>query len=196
MGIIDDIYSGGGAKPVSWEEIGKTIEGEIIGIRSTQQKQFGTELPEVWPDGSAKYTPVLTIQTTENDPDDADDDGKRDVYLRSNAFTAFAKALREAYKRKPEDEDLVGASIKLMFSATERSGKGQPRKLFRCRITPRQVASSAWGEEPKPAAGLARPSAMPPDDSDVPFRARTRHSDAVPHRMRRRSRRVSDPETV
>jgi len=158
MSVIGDIYEGGGAKPVSWERKGQTIEGEIVGIRSKQLTKFGTEIPDTWDDGSPKYTPILTVQTPGNDGDE-DDDGKRDVYLRSNAFSAFGKALREAFKRKPEDEDIVGCTIKLQFYEEEKSGKGQPRKLFRCRITPKATPTAdAW----------ERTSVADPK-SDIPF---------------------------
>ena len=185
MSVISSIYDGGGAKPVSWEEIGQTIEGEIVAIRSKQLPKFGTEIPETWDDGSPKYTPIVTVQTNE-ERTGPEDEGKRDIYMRSNAYTAFGKALREAYKVRPEDGDLVGATIKMRFNATEKSGKGQPRKLFLCRVTPKQAASQAWDETPakpaapvngaKPAAGARggpspspQPSPMRVPDDEPPF---------------------------
>lgn len=192
MGVVSDIYEGGGAKPVSWVEVGETVEGEILAIRTRQLPKFGTEIPETWDDGSPKLTPIVTLQTTEGD-DESEDDGKRDIYLRSNAYTAFGKALREAFKTKPEDSDLIGCHLKIQFFKTEKSGKGQPRKLFRARITRKSVASEAWGADvpqgdrtpagaptrtvnppAKPVNG-PRPSAMPPagpagpGEDDVPF---------------------------
>ena len=189
MSVISDIYEGGGAKPVSWEEVGQTIEGEIVAIRSKQLPKFGTEIPETWDDGSPKFTPIVTVQTTEGD--EHDDDGKRDVYLRSNAYTAFGKALREAYKTKPTDEQIVGATLKIQFHTTEKSGKGQPRKLFRARITRKSASSDAWDTSQKeptqstaapapqkqtgaPANAAPRPAAMPSSqptriEDDIPF---------------------------
>ena len=190
MSVISDIYEGGGAKPVSWEEVGQTIEGEIVAIRSKQLPKFGTDVPETWDDGSPKFTPILTIQTADFE-EEGDDDGKRDVYLRSNAYTAFGKALREAFKSRPEDEDIVGCTIKLQFFSTEKSGKGQPRKLFRARITRKSASSDAWDTSQKeptqstaapapqkqtgaPANAAPRPAAMPSSqptriEDDIPF---------------------------
>src|SRR5262249_1857423 len=122
MSVVSDIYDGGGAKPVSWGEVGETIEGEILAIRTKQLPKFGTEAPETWDDGSPKFTPIVTVQTTDGD-DEGEDDGKRDIYLRSNAYTAFGKALREAFKSKPEDGDLIGCHLKIQFFKTEKSGK-------------------------------------------------------------------------
>jgi len=199
MSVVSEIYEGGGAKPVSWHEVGETVEGEIIQIRTKQLTKFGTELPETWEDGSPKFTPIITIQTSEFDDEAEDDDGKRDIYLRSNPYTAFGKALRESFKSKPEDSDLIGCVLKLQFYKTEKSGKGQPRKLFRARIARKSAAASAWDDvEPKapastatpsvtssatstpprqtgtPANGAPRTPAMPPNqpsrlDDDIPF---------------------------
>jgi hypothetical protein len=188
MGVAGEIYDGGGAKPVSWGEVGETVEGEILAIRTKQLPKFGTEVPETWEDGSPKFTPIVTVQTTEGD-DESEDDGKRDVYLRSNAYTAFGKALREAFKAKPDDSDLIGCHLKIQFFRTEKSGKGQPRKLFRARITRKSATGDAW-EDPEereaksapttppkattPANG-ARPSPLPPNaapkgsEDDIPF---------------------------
>lgn len=181
MGVASDMYQGSGAKPVSWEEVGQTIEGEIEGIRVKQLPQFGTDKPEVWADGEAKMTPILTLATGLGNDGDEEDDGRRDVYLRSNAYTAFSKALREAFPVKPDDSDLIGCTIKLQFHATEKSGKGAPRKLFRCRITRKSATADAWADEPKteapPKPASTRPSGMPPasqtggppDDDLIPF---------------------------
>lgn len=191
MGVISDIYEGNGAKPVSWEEIGQTLEGEIVQIRSKQLPKFGTDIPDTWDDGSPKFTPIVTLQL-EGGLEDEEDDGRRDIYLRSNAFTAFGKALREAYKSKPDDGVIIGARLKIQFYATEKSGKGQPRKLFRARITPKAVsagaATDAWDTDTE-SARLAKtgpvnasrpvaqrqPSASQPappvqvPDEDIPF---------------------------
>jgi hypothetical protein len=187
MGVVDDIYEGGGAKPVSWEDVGQTVEGEILAIRSKQLPKFGTEIPETWEDGSPKKTPIVTLQL--DGEFEGEDDGKRDIYLRGNAFTAFGQALREAFKAKPNDDELIGSTLKIQFYKTEKSGKGQPRKLFRARITRKAptVAADSWdapAEEsappPPPAASSSnrakpspvKPAAPPPGagpDEDLPF---------------------------
>jgi len=162
MSIAADMYEGGGAKGQSWPKVGTTVEGEICALRLKQLPKFGTQAPEVWEDGSAKLTPIVTVQTAARE--DADDDGRRDVYLRGGAYTAFRAALREAYRSAPSDADLVGAELKLRYASDQKSGKGQPRKVFLCRITPRAagVAGDAWehpeGGEPEPGS-----------DSDIPF---------------------------
>ena len=179
MGVADAIWSGGGAKPVSWVEVGETVEGTILAIRTKQLPKFGTEIPECWDDGSPKMTPVVTVQTDEGD--DGEDDGKRDIYLRSNAYTAFGNALREAFKSKPSDEDLIGCTLKIQFHKTEKSGKGQPRKLFRARITKKSATAGAWDDPDAPQGDRTpapaperngRPAALPPGkptEDDVPF---------------------------
>lgn len=165
MSIAADMYEGGGAKGVSWPRIGTTVEGAIVAIRSKQLPKFGTQTPEVWEDGTAKMTPIVTVQTEVRE--DADDDGRRDIYLRGGAFTAFRAALREAYRSAPSDGDLVGATLKMRYASDQKSGKGQPRKVFLCRLTPRAagVAGEAWDSEPESEADRE-----PGEESDdIPF---------------------------
>jgi hypothetical protein len=156
MGVAGEIYEGGGAKPISWKDVGETVEGEIVAIRTKQLPKFGTEVPETWEDGSPKYTPIVTVQTNDGG-DDEDDDGKRDIYLRANAYTAFGKALREAFKGKPDDSDLIGCTLKIQFYKTEKSGKGQPRKLFRARITRKSSTAATCGRTRRSGRRPSRP---------------------------------------
>ena len=149
MSIMDEIYEGGGAKSIKWTDIGQTVEGTITALRSKQLTEFNTEIPEVWPSGEPKMTPIITIQTTLSD--DSDDDGKRDIYLRAHRYTAFAEALREAYKVKPSDQAMVGATLKIRFDSTSATNKGSPRKLFRVRITPKSAVDDAWDNTENPA---------------------------------------------
>lgn len=168
MSIVGDIYEGGSAKPISFHNIGDTVEGEIVAIRTKQLPKFGTDVPEVWPSGEPKMTPIVTVQTEVYEDDE--DDGRRDVYLRNNAFTAFGQALREAYKTRPTDEQVIGSVLKIRFHKTEKSGKGQPRKLFLARITPKaQTAGAAWEDAPEPVNGAGHSGSDDAAEDKIPF---------------------------
>ena len=165
MGVLDQMYEGGGAKPFSFRAVGDCVEGPIESIRTKQLTEFGTDRPETWPNGDAKMTPIVTVKTDRQE--EADDDGRRDLYLRAGAFSAFGQALREAYPSKPGDSELIGATLKIQFHATEPSRYGTPRKMFRAKITPSSsgaVFDAAWDQ---PGGAQAPPAA--PLDADVPF---------------------------
>jgi hypothetical protein len=155
MGVLDSIYEGGGAKPMNWPTVGTTIAGTVVGIREIQATNYKTKQPECWPDGSPKMVPILTVQTELQD--DADDDGRRDVYLRGNMFTVFREVLKKVFPKKPSDDDIKGASFKMQFFKTApSSGGGEPRKLFRCLLEPKppepETSADFGWDEPTPEA--------------------------------------------
>lgn len=188
MSILGRMYEGGGARPVSWPNRGDTVEGTIVGIREKQCEVYGKKgVLETWDDGTVKMTPIVTVQTDQRL--DAEDDGRRDVYLRSHAYTAFAEALRAAFPHTPNDEEVKGSYVKLMFASTApSSGGGEPRKLFKCRIVRSSTASAVWEEgaqaeqnghpapaepAPRPAPPQAPPATQPAGEwhsnEDIPF---------------------------
>ncbi|MEO0600373.1 MAG: hypothetical protein AAF211_03000 [Myxococcota bacterium] len=137
MSVLRRMYEGGGARPVSWPKRPSRntfVEGVVIGIREKQLPDFKTKNPETWKDGSPKMTPIFTLQT--HTREDADDDGRRDLYLRSHAYTAVCEALRAAFPggTLTGDDALKGCTLKLAFYKTE-PGSGEDRKLFKARIT-------------------------------------------------------------
>ena len=160
MSIAGDLYDGGGSKPFKFDSIGDRIEGAIIALRKPQLTEFGSDRLETWPDGEPKYTVIVTVQTTLQE--DGEDDGSRDIYLRSGQHTAFVRALKQAYQSSPGDSDLVGAVLVMKFVASERSNKGNDRKVYTAEITPRSVAGDAWSEGDDDEVG--RGDEPPPDD--------------------------------
>jgi hypothetical protein len=166
MGIASRIASGGGAKGVSFLEVGATVEGVIENIEEKHLEDFQGQL-EHWSNGDPKLTPVIIVQT--DDQEGPEDDGRRAIYCRSGLFTALREALREAYPPlgQVEDSELIGAGLKVQFYKTEKASKRgfNDRKLYQMRLTPRKpdgVAAKAAGwvdVEEKPAT---------PDD-EIPF---------------------------
>jgi hypothetical protein len=142
MGMAEDIYNGGGAKPVKFALM-TTIEGRIVNIRSKQCEAYGTGRLETWPNGDAKMTPILTVQTTLQE--EPDDDGLRDLYMRGGLYTALGAAMRAAFPKAPTDQELIGATIKVQHHDTAPSSYGTPRKLYRAKITPSaSTTAAAW----------------------------------------------------
>ena len=156
--IVSSVYDGGGARGITWgDAIGQSIDGKITRIRQIQDKDFVTEQPATWKDGSPKMVVILTLQTTLEEDDE--DDGRRDVYLRSNQHTAFREALQEAFRplgRKPRDADIIGARFYMKLTERKASSMkgGSPRKIFQAKIWPNSVTTDVFDEgqaETKPA---------------------------------------------
>jgi len=146
MGIASNMRDQGGHKGARFAEVGAQIEGVIVGLREVQGKVWSTEILETWPNGDPKMTPVYSIQT--EDQDEEDDDGIRDVWARGGLFTAIKQALQQAYPAGVEDQDLLGATLKVQFYDTK-PGKGNPRKLYQAKLTPKAAAAEpGWVETP------------------------------------------------
>lgn len=142
MDIVTAIFESGGAKPHSWKDapIGAAITGEVLNIRARQLKAYKSEALETWDDGSPKLTPILTLQTDLGDGEE--DDGTRDLYLRSGQHTAFKTALHAEFtKGKPTTALLVGRSVTMTLVDIVETDSGDPRKVYECRIGPKVKAA-------------------------------------------------------
>jgi len=161
MGVTDTMGSGG-APGISFDTVGQEIEGVVVDIDETQERDFKTKQPVFWPDGAPKMVPIFTLQTSLRDSDE--DDGLRTVWCRNNIYTAVGKALREAFKPgKPSDEAVVGGTLKVRFHATEKTDKGSPRKIFIAKFTRKQVTQQLNGQAPADAQHDERNPPPPAD---------------------------------
>ncbi len=90
----DDFFSGG-APSCKFDAIGTMYSGTIVAKEMTQQRDLSTGEPAFWPDGNPKQMIVITLQTTERDPQIDDDDGQRRLYVKkpSGMFAAIKTAL-------------------------------------------------------------------------------------------------------
>lgn len=164
MGIAARIANSGGAKAVSFREVGATVEGVIEQLEERQLEDIHGQ-KEHWGNGDPKLTPVIILAT--DLAEDADDDGRRAIYCRSGLFRALREALREAYPRGVEDSELIGATMKVQFYKTEPASKKgfNDRKVYQMRITPRKgdgIAAKAagWQDVEEQPAGV---------DDEIPF---------------------------
>ena len=131
MGIASNLMTGGGSKPVSFPEPGTTYTGTIVHIREKQRKMYKSETLETWPNGDAKMTPVVTIQTELDEEDD--DSGLRDVYCDAGKFTALQTGMRQYAKgRDIEDHEITGCVFRISF---DKVVGDNGRKMYSVAIT-------------------------------------------------------------
>jgi hypothetical protein len=119
---VNDFLMGGEKIPsCSFLKIGTKYAGEILEMAQRQQRDFKTNKPMTWDDGSPRMQAVITLQTEENDPEIEDDDGRRNLYLRFKAKDAVAAAIREA---KAEDNGLeIGGWLEIEFTKQDKPKK-------------------------------------------------------------------------
>jgi hypothetical protein len=107
---------GSGAKSAKFETIGAVVGGVIVDDpQVVQQKDIKTGAPKTWDDGNPMMQLVVKVKTDERDPDDAEDDGVRAIYIKAQMRQAVADAVRKAGAKDLE----VGGTLKVKFTGTE-----------------------------------------------------------------------------
>jgi hypothetical protein len=138
-----DDFMSGGHRSAKFETFGQVIGGEIIEApKVEQQTDPKTRAPQFYPSGDPKWLLLVAIQAQ---PSDADDDGIRTLYVKSDLKRAVQEAVRRAGAERLE----VGGVLEARYVRDEpnSSGAGLPKKCYEARYTP--PAGS-------PAAGPAR----------------------------------------
>lgn len=94
---VNDFLMGGGAVSAKFDQKGTMIQGEIVSSEVRQQTEYKTKEPMVWKDGSPRMQLVVTVQTAEFE--DAEDDGRRRVFVKGAMAAAVRSAVLEAGER-------------------------------------------------------------------------------------------------
>lgn len=159
----DAFLMGGGATSAKFEAPGDTISGTIAEAPEVrQQTDIATGDPTFWPSGDPKMQLVVTLQT--NLKDDADDDGKRRIYVKGKSLT---EAVREAVKKTGARGLETGGTLSVTYTGDgQASQRGfNPPKLYTAtyaRPDTSQASGQFLGVTPKPDLSEARATATPP----------------------------------
>jgi hypothetical protein len=154
------LLMGGGTKSIKWADhsIGHTVIGTIVDQPKVEQmkKYQSTEL-DFWKSGDPKMQIVVTIQTDERDPSDADDDGKRRLYIEPRMM----QSVREAVQCAGAKGLAIGGRIALRWIAGSGVGEGNARQ-FAAEYAPPAVdpGSLLGGNGATPATTQAAPPAQ------------------------------------
>lgn len=90
---IEGFLNASGAPAAKFPTIGTTVKGTVTGAEVKQQTDLDGK-PKSWDDGNPRMQLVVTLATEERDPEIADDDGSRRLFIKG----AMLKAVREAIK--------------------------------------------------------------------------------------------------
>lgn len=171
LASVDDIMAGGGAKAYfnADSQPGDSVSGVIEHVETLQTRDFQTQQPEYWNDGSPKMQIRIIIQTDLNDPSIEEDDGRRSLYVK--AWGLQLKALREACRRAGIKSPKPGDRITQTYTGLgERGNAPQPPKLYAFTIE-RPSATDALLNPPaqqQHAAPMAQPAAPAPAPVAIP----------------------------
>ena len=156
---------------------GDTITGTITKVDVKQVTNFQTKEPEFFPSGDPKKQVILTLQTSLRE--DADDDGKRSVYipLWGAKKAALGEAMRAAGMKEASTALALGNTFTARFVGEERKhGKtgSYTEKIYEYAI--QAASTAALNEAMTPAASAPTPAPQPtspapaqaPQQVDVP----------------------------
>lgn len=160
------LLMGGGVKSVKWSEhqIGHTVIGTITETPKVEQmkKYQSTEL-DYWPSGDPKMQIVLTVQTDQVDPSNAQDDGRRRLYIEPRMMPPVREAVQRAGAKGLE----IGGRIAVRWISGSGQGEGNARQFAAEYAAPvvdpgsLLNGTSSTPAQAAPMLGQAAPAAAP-----------------------------------
>lgn len=154
----DDFLMGGGVPSAKFPTIGTTVSGRITERPTVeQQRDYTTGDLKFWDDGKPQMQLVVTLATSERDPEVQDDDGTRRIYIKGQMKNAVAQAVRTAGARGLE----VGGVLSVTYSGDgeRKNVKFNAPKNFTATYTP---AASAELNTPEPTPQPTAAATPPP----------------------------------
>lgn len=108
-----EFLMGGGTVSAKFPEVGAAVTGRIVREPEVQQqKDFTTGELKFWNDGKPMQQLQVILATDERDPEVADDDGERAVYVKGNLLKAVREAVRKAGAKGLD----VGGTLTVTYS--------------------------------------------------------------------------------
>lgn len=154
-----------GGKSVSWadKKIGDSVTGTIVAV-GTPEQQTAYKTGELLFDkkGRPKMQIRIDLQTTQRDPDDADDDGVRSLYVKGWMTGAIGDALKKA---GVDGDPEVGGKLSVTLTERVPTDFGDPYNKFAADYVKAPsglfngdaaAAPSAAGDEPKRPAQITK----------------------------------------
>jgi hypothetical protein len=115
----NDFLLAGGVTSFKFDAIGATAKGTIESLDMMQQKDFTSGALLTWEDGRPKMQLRIVLATDQRDPEIADDDGHRAIYVKGQMQQAVRVALKTAGAQKIE----VGGTLAVRYDSD-----GEPPK--------------------------------------------------------------------
>jgi hypothetical protein len=168
-----DFLFGGGVPSAKFPEIGATVTGTITEEpRLDEQRDLEGEV-KTWSNGDTMKMLVVTLATTDRDPDIEDDDGLRRLYVKGSKdpkSKSMTAAIGAAVRKAKANGLEVGGRLTIRYSGDgeqERKGFNAP-KQYDATYEPPSVAASGEFLDAAPAPAAATtpaPVAAPAADA-------------------------------
>lgn len=165
----------------SWKFVspGDTHTGTITEVSDARQAtEFGSNEPAYWDREKTrpKMQVAVTLDTSERDPQDANDTGKRTLWVVEDGRSgSILSAIRQAVHQVGAGTIDIGGQLTVTFSGFDPNSKNpaNPRKVYSASYVPPAPAggmftNQAPAQPVAPAAAPAQPVAAPATPAPVP----------------------------
>lgn len=151
----NDILMGGGSPALKFETVGTSYTGTVVAEpTAVQQKDFRTQQPETWQDGSPKMQVLVQISTNLRDPEKPEDDGTRTLYVKGKELT---NAVRAAVRASGANGIHAGGILTIQYVGDGQAQAGlNPPKLYAATYQAPAVSFAGVGQ-PATAAPASQP---------------------------------------
>lgn len=158
---------------------GDTHTGTITEVSDARQAtEFGSNEPAYWDREKTrpKMQVAVTLDTAERDPQDANDTGKRTLWVVEDGRSgSILSAIRQAVQQANAGTIDIGGQLTVTFSGFDPNSKNpaNPRKIYSASYVPPAPAggmftSQAPAQPAQPAAAPAQPVAAPVPAAPAP----------------------------
>lgn len=176
---VASLLANTGGTSAKFDQIGDTHEGTIVSTEAVQRRDFTTNEPATWDDGSAQMQIVVTLETQERDASDPDDDGTRKLYLK--AWGQSMKELKRAVQAAGDTDLQPGGHFTVTYARDgeqKKRGFNAPKEFAMEYRKPSGTAGliNAPVQEATPAptaqaASAAQPAPQQPVEQSQPAQA-------------------------
>lgn len=174
MSLADALATGGGTY-IKWADqsgnplrMGQPLTGTVVVTQVRQKRAYQSENLDTWPNGDPKMEAVVTLQTTERDPGDPEDDGTRRFSI--NLWGGQKAALLAACKAAGVDEPKAGQQMTVTHTSG-RGGASDPRVFtYSLGSVTGSVATAlaVTAPQPAPVAAVPQPVTQPVVQQSAP----------------------------
>lgn len=153
---------GEGGRSFPFDNPGDFVRGKVLDLVEVQQTDPKDGAPQFWDNGDKKMQYRVTLQTELRDPQNPEDDGKRDIYLRGSrkpdedgmsSLCAVLEAVKEASGGSTEIK--YGADLVLQYSHNGKQNNKafNPPKKYAAWYTAPQMELEQPGQDRQPPPG-------------------------------------------
>lgn len=145
---------------------GDTHTGTITEVSDARQAtEYGSNEPAYWDKERTrpKMQVAVTLDTTERDPQDANDTGKRTLWVVEDGRSgSILSAIRQAVHQADAGTIDIGGQLTVTFSGFDPNSKNpaNPRKIYSASYVPPAPAGGMFTNQ-APAQPVAQPVAQP-----------------------------------